>query len=84
MLSSLKPANGKFVLGPPVETERADRGVHRTGRPARHAVQTASARAEEEKEGVAKQTAATGRASRAKTPAKPAKHAKPKVSSAEQ
>ena len=35
MLSSLKPSAGKFVLGPPVDTRAAGRGVHRAGRPSR-------------------------------------------------
>ncbi len=89
MLSALRPANGKFVLGPPVETEAPVKVF--TG-PAGHpdAVQVAEPHAKKKKkhvaakkgegvkEGVKKETSA-------KTAAAPkrAKHAaKPKVSSA--
>jgi D-alanyl-D-alanine carboxypeptidase len=92
MLSSLKPANGKFVLGPPVET--APPVVVFTG-PADHpdaAPQTASASPKKKKKVAAKpageKPAAEKAATTADKPAKPAKPvqaakpAKPKVSSA--
>jgi len=78
MLSSLKPANGKFVLGPPVETT-APITVF-TG-PADHpdaAAQTASATPKKKRK-IAKP--ATGEPAKTAAPAKPAK---PKVSSAAQ
>jgi D-alanyl-D-alanine carboxypeptidase len=81
MLSSLKPANGKFVLGPPVETMLPI--VVFTG-PANNpdkAEQTASAPPKKKKKKVAAKSAATEKP--AKT-AKPARSAKPKVSSAGQ
>jgi len=92
MLSSLKPANGKFVLGPAVETEAPIRVF--TG-PADHpdAAQIASAPAKKKKKtAVAKTDAKTDSApaATADTAAKPAdkktakKPAKPKVSSAAQ
>ncbi len=82
MLSSLKPANGKFVLGPPVET--AAPVVVFTG-PADHPdtiAQTASASPKKRRKSVK----ATGDkpAKIVKKTAKTAKHAKPKVSSAAQ
>lgn len=93
MLSSLKQANGKFVLGPPVETSAPV--VVFTG-PADHpdaVVQTASATTKKKKKSAAKAGAASKQASAAKpaTGDKPAKKsakaskpAKPKVSSAAQ
>jgi len=81
LLSSLKPANGKFVLGPPVETTPPV--VVFTG-PADHpdtAAQVASAPSKKKKKKVAA-TPATGEKS-AKA-AKPVKSAKPKVTSAAQ
>jgi D-alanyl-D-alanine carboxypeptidase len=81
MLSSLKPANGKFVLGPPVETTPPI--VVFTG-PADNpdkAEQTASAPPKKKKKKIAAKSAATEKP--AKT-AKPARSAKPKVSSAGQ
>ena len=80
MLSSLKPANGKFVLGPPVETSAPV--VVFTGSADRPdtVVQTASASPKKKKKSAAKAKAA-GKMANA---AKPAKSAKPKVSSAGQ
>ncbi|MBI3702769.1 MAG: D-alanyl-D-alanine carboxypeptidase [Rhizobiales bacterium] len=78
MLSSLKPANGKFVLGPPVETSAPI--VVFTG-PADHpdvAVQTASATTKKKKKSAAK----AGAAGKKAEAVKPKKSAKPKVSSA--
>ena len=89
MLSALRPANGKFVLGPPVETEAPVKVF--TG-PADHpdAVQVAEPRAKKKKKHVAAKKgeavkAGVKKESGAKTAAAPkrAKHvAKPKVSSA--
>jgi D-alanyl-D-alanine carboxypeptidase len=82
MLSSLKPANGKFVLGPPVETNPPV--VVFTGPADRpDPVQTASAAPKKKKKAVAKTEGAEKPAKTAK-PAKPAKQAKPKVSAASQ
>ncbi len=100
MLSSLKPANGKFVLGPPVETTAPI--VVFTG-PANHPdtiAQTAKA-APKKKSKAAKtapgekaakgakaakpdKTAKTANTDKTAKTAKPAKPAKPKVSSAAQ
>jgi hypothetical protein len=87
MLSSLKPAAGKFVLGPPVDTEPPV--VVFTG-PADHpdAVQTAEPRAKKKKRvakkeaGEQKETAAKKDGAKTASAPKRAKHAKPKVSSA--
>jgi D-alanyl-D-alanine carboxypeptidase len=78
MLSNLKPSNGKFVLGPPVET--APPIAVFTG-PADHpdAAQTASAAPKKKKK-----TAAKPAAEKPAHAEKPAKPAKPKVSSAAQ
>ncbi|HEY5216401.1 MAG TPA: D-alanyl-D-alanine carboxypeptidase family protein [Pseudolabrys sp.] len=89
MLSSLKPANGKFVLGPPVETSAPI--VVFTG-PADHPdsiAQTASAAPKKKKKVAAKSApadkpAAGDKPAKAAKTAKPAKPAKPKVSSAAQ
>ena len=80
MLSNLKPANGKFVLGPPVETTAPV--VVFTG-PADHPdaiAQTASATPKKKRKSVAKPETGDKPAKTAKT----AKPAKPKVSSAAQ
>jgi D-alanyl-D-alanine carboxypeptidase len=78
MLSSLKPANGKFVLGPPVDTSAPV--VVFTG-PANNpdkAEQTASATPKKKQKAAAKPTTGDQPAKTATT----AKPAKPKVSSA--
>lgn len=76
MLSNLKPSNGKFVLGPPVETSAPI--VVFTGPPDHPdaVVQTASATPKKKKRTAAKGAAATT--------VKQAKSVKPKVSSASQ
>ena len=86
MLSNLKPATGKFVLGPPVETTPPV--VVFTGS-ADHpdtVAQTASAAPKKKKKVAAKTEGAEKPANSAKTAKaiKPAKHTKPKVSSATQ
>jgi D-alanyl-D-alanine carboxypeptidase len=86
MLSSLRPPNGKFVLGPPVETEAPIKVF--TGPPDKpDAVQTAEPRSKKKKRIAAKK--GTDAKADAKVDAKPAKApkhakraAKPKVSSA--
>jgi D-alanyl-D-alanine carboxypeptidase len=81
MLSNLKPAAGKFVLGPPVDTEPPV--VVFTG-PADHpdAVQTAEPRSKKKRKHVAKK-GDEGKDAGTKTASKRGKHsAKPKVSSA--
>jgi D-alanyl-D-alanine carboxypeptidase len=89
LLSALGPANGKFVLGPPVETEAPIKVF--TG-PADHpdAVQTAEPRAKKKKHVAKKNSgektpaaAKTGAGAKTAVAPKRAKHtAKPKVSSA--
>jgi D-alanyl-D-alanine carboxypeptidase len=86
MLSNLKPATGKFVLGPPVETTPPV--VVFTGS-ADHpdtVAQTASAAPKKKKKVAAKTEGGEKPANTAKTAkaTKPAKHTKPKVSSATQ
>ena len=80
MLSSLKPANGKFVLGPPVETNTPV--VVFTGPADRPdtVVQTARAKPKKKKKSAAK----AGSVGKAANVAKPTKPAKRKVSSAGQ
>jgi D-alanyl-D-alanine carboxypeptidase len=89
-LSSLKPANGKFVLGPPVET--AAPVVVYTG-PAGHPdapqVATGGGGGKKKKKTAAKPEPASGESAgdkpkAAKKPAQAKKPAKPKVSSANQ
>ncbi len=74
MLSSLKPSNGKFVLGPPVETSAPV--LVFTGPPDHPdtVVQTAGAAPKKKKKTAAKDSPGTA--------VKPTKSAKPKVSSA--
>jgi D-alanyl-D-alanine carboxypeptidase len=81
MLSSLKPANGKYVLGPAVETT-APIVVYTgpAGKPDT-AVQTTSATPKKKRKVAAKPAATTEKTAHA---AKPARRAKPKVSSAAQ
>jgi D-alanyl-D-alanine carboxypeptidase len=81
MLSSLKPANGKFVLGPPVETNAPV--VVFTG-PADHPdaiVQAASAKPKNKKKTAAK-TEAADKPAAAEKPAEAQKTAKPKAAKA--
>jgi D-alanyl-D-alanine carboxypeptidase len=88
MLSSLRPPNGKFVLGPPVETEAPIKVF--TGPPDKpDAVQTAEPRSKKKKKAVAKKDTAPKKDADVKADAKTAKApkhakraAKPKVSSA--
>jgi D-alanyl-D-alanine carboxypeptidase len=88
MLSSLRPPNGKFVLGPPVETEAPIKVF--TGPPDHpDAVQTAEPRSKKKKKAVAKKDTAPTKDAGVKADAKTAKApkhakraAKPKVSSA--
>ena len=98
MLSSLKPANGKFVLGPPVETTPPVVVFTGTADHPDTVAQTASATPKKKKKAVAKtegktegktesaekpaKTGDTGKAGKAT--AKPAKQAKPKVTSVNQ
>ena len=84
MLSSLKPANGKFVLGPPVETSAPI--VVFTG-PANRpdtVAQTAAATPTKKKKSGAKPATGDKPAKTGDKAAKTAKPAKPKVSSAAQ
>jgi D-alanyl-D-alanine carboxypeptidase len=83
MLSNLKPAGGKFVLGPPVDSTPPV--VVFTG-PADHpdtVPQVAHGPAKKKKKAVAAKPAGAAKP-KAATTAKPAKPAKPKVSSAAQ
>jgi D-alanyl-D-alanine carboxypeptidase len=86
MLSSLRPPNGKFVLGPPVETEAPIKVF--TGPPDwPDAVQTAEPRSKKKKRIAAKKdvtakTDAKADVKPAKTPKHAKRAAKPKVSSA--
>ncbi len=82
MLSSLKPAAGKFVLGPPIDTEPPV--VVFTG-PANHPdrVQTAEPRSKKKRKHVAKKTGADKEAATASAH-KRTRHAKPKVHAASQ
>jgi D-alanyl-D-alanine carboxypeptidase len=94
MLSSLKPANGKFVLGPPVETNAPIVVFTGPADQPDNVVQTASASPKKKKKDAAKtaakekpaaeKPAAGDKPARAAKTAKPAKPAKPKVSSAAQ
>ncbi len=89
MLSNLKPSNGKFVLGPPVETNAPI--VVFTGPPDHPdvVVQTASAAPKKKKKGAKTAAAKPSKAAKPAGPTKPAeasskptKPTKPKVSSA--
>ena len=83
LLSSLKPANGKFVLGPAVDTQPPV--VVFTG-PADHpdAVQQAESAPAKKKKKVAKMAPENAKPAGVKTADKPAKPAKKKVSAAGQ
>ena len=89
MLSSLRPPNGKFVLGPPVETEAPVKVF--TGPPDHpDAVQTAEPRSKKKKKHVVakketdakKKAGAKADTKTAKAPKRAKRAAKPKVSSA--
>jgi D-alanyl-D-alanine carboxypeptidase len=82
MLSSLKPANGKFLLGPPVETSAPI--VVFTGPPEHPdtVMQTASASPKKKKRRAAAKSDAADKPAKTAHAAKPAKPAKRKVSSA--
>jgi D-alanyl-D-alanine carboxypeptidase len=82
MLSNLKPSNGKFVLGPPVETSAPIVVFTGSANNPDKAEQTASATPKKKKK-VANPATGNQPAKTAAT-AKPAKLAKPKVSSATQ
>ena len=93
MLSSLKPANGKFVLGPAGRNRAAGRGVHRPGQSSRSGADRQRAVAQEAQEGrststkqkrTSRQATTRRRKTRAKTTSRQSKTAKPKVSSAAQ
>jgi hypothetical protein len=97
MLSSLKPANGKFVLGPPVETtppvvvytgtpENPDSAAQAVSAAPVKKKKTKTAKATTEKPAAAgdKPKAADKKPAEKPKAAKPATSAKPKVSSATQ
>jgi D-alanyl-D-alanine carboxypeptidase len=86
MLSNLKPATGKFVLGPPVETTPPVIVFTGSADHPDPVAQTASAAPKKKKKVAAKKDVAEKPANTAKTAkaTKPAKRTKPKVSSATQ